>query len=322
MFLRRSSRIPLLCLGAAAVLCADNSANIVGSGYAFRGPVGVAPGQITTFFVSGFAPIDQPISATTMPLPYNLGGISANLNPGPAARVPILSVFPVNTCLDGLLEKSLPCGTIIGVTVQIPFELQPDSGYRPPNFYFLTISDDSGHSSSTRIMAEFDRIQIRTFDSPYSAIEAAVTHADGTAVDFSHPARPGEKVVMYAAGLGATIPAVATGVASPSPAAASGGFYLNFDYRPNAMPSAGVIPPGAPATAATQPLFTGLTPGFVGLYQVNFVIPAPTGPLPRCVGPRSIGYGANPFAAVLSNLTVTLVGSSFDGAAICVSAGT
>jgi len=32
-----------------------------------------------------------------------------------------------------------------------------------------------------------------------------------------------------------------------------------------------------------------------------------------------VGLGANPFASVLSNLTVTVVGrTSFDGAAICV----
>src|SRR5205814_173432 len=133
----------------------------------------------------------QSISATTLPLPYKLGGISANLNSGALAAVPIMSVSPVSTCLDSLLEKSLSCGTIIGVTVQIPFELRPDVGLGPPNYYFLTISDDSGHSSSTRLLAQFDHIQIRTSDSPYSAIFAAVTHADGTAVDFSRPATPG-----------------------------------------------------------------------------------------------------------------------------------
>jgi hypothetical protein len=50
---------------------------------------------------------------------------------------------------------------------------------------------------------------------------------------------------------------------------------------------------------------------------VNFKVPPMRpGTLP-CV--RSLGLGANPFASVLSNLTVTVVGrTSFDGVAVCV----
>ena len=174
-------------------LCADSSASIVGAGYGSKGVIAVAPGQIITFFVSGFAPVPaQSISATTLPLPYKLGGISGTLHSETVVPVPILEVSTLSTCFDSLLEHLLPCGTIVGVTVQIPFELHVDVGLPPPTFSFLTLSDDAGHSSSTRIFAEFDQIHIRTSENPYSAIFAAVTHGDGTAVDSAHPARPGE----------------------------------------------------------------------------------------------------------------------------------
>src|SRR5690242_18995704 len=122
---------------------------------------------------------------------------------------------------------------------------------------------------------------------------------------------------MYAVGLGAPANgSVKTGTGSTAPPIPSGAVDLNFDYRPNAQqqPSRSII---APSFIPASPVFVGLTPGFVGLYQINFLVPpAPTALLP-CV--LSLGLGADPFAHVLTNLTVTVVGAtSFDGARICV----
>jgi hypothetical protein len=57
------------------------------------------------------------------------------------------------------------------------------------------------------------------------------------------------------------------------------------------------------------------TPGFVGLYQVNFIVPdVPSGTLP-CAAPIRVA-GRN---IVESNLTVSVGGGySFDAARICV----
>src|SRR5229473_2062267 len=109
---------------------------------------------------------------------------------------------------------------------------------------------------------------------------------------------------MYALGLGATNPAVKTGDPGPLPAAtAATQFVLTFDYRPNASPSRTLISSGVPdPTQQSTPLFAGLVPGMVGLYQINFQVPAPTGSISSCVGQ----------SLVSSNLTVNLVGSSFD----------
>lgn len=56
-------------------------------------------------------------------------------------------------------------------------------------------------------------------------------------------------------------------------------------------------------------MYSGLTPGFVGLYQINFILPSTPVGTQACSG------------AVQSNLTVSVGGTaSFDGAGICVAA--
>ena len=86
---------------------------------------------------------------------------------------------------------------------------------------------------------------------------------------------------------------------------------MDFNYRPNALASQPAFTPANP------PLFAGSTRGFVGLYQINFVVPPPPAGLQPC---SSLIVASGPIGGlVLSNLTVS-VGSlvSFDGAGICV----
>jgi uncharacterized protein (TIGR03437 family) len=140
----------------------------------------------------------------------------------------------------------------------------------------------------------------------------SVMHADGTPVSSSRPAQSGEELVAYAVGLGQTDPPLTTG----QPAAASGAtltkFLLDFNYHPNAQASR----PLAASVTGFAPLFTGATQGFIGLYQVNFVVPPPPAGLLPCVLSSGTLINGN---IVQSNLTVS-IGSvfSFDGAGICV----
>jgi uncharacterized protein (TIGR03437 family) len=131
-----------------------------------------------------------------------------------------------------------------------------------------------------------------------------VTHANGTLVSEGRPAMVGEELVAYAVGLGATNPAVPTGQPAAQPVPTVESFTLAF------------TPPsvtGVTLVRAVVPLFTGLTPGYPGLYQINFIVPPlPSGALPCASGGTPV--------AVTANLTVSVIGSmSGDNAAICVS---
>jgi uncharacterized protein (TIGR03437 family) len=75
-------------------------------------------------------------------------------------------------------------------------------------------------------------------------------------VDSTHPAAAGDVVTIYCTGLGATTPTPATGAQSTA-AQATKPVTVTF---------------GTVAPVATQ--YAGLTPGLVGLYQVNVAVPA------------------------------------------------
>jgi uncharacterized protein (TIGR03437 family) len=90
---------------------------------------------------------------------------------------------------------------------------------------------------------------------------------------------------------------------------------IEFDFRPNAMPSHPYINPLTAAPLVPAPIFAGLTPGQVGLYQINVKIPDNLPPMPPCTG-----TSPSPLSSLVeTNLTIDIGGQgSFDGAAICV----
>ena len=91
---------------------------------------------------------------------------------------------------------------------------------------------------------------------------AAVLKPDGSAVGPSNAASRGTTVAMFMTGLGPTSPPLSTGQLGPVPAATT-----------NYVPLVGINGVNAPV------VFSGVAPGFIGLDQVNFFIPAtaPTG---------------------------------------------
>jgi uncharacterized protein (TIGR03437 family) len=138
---------------------------------------------------------------------------------------------------------------------------------------------------------------------------SVVAHADGTLVTVASPARAGEELAAYAVGLGQTNPPSVTGQLVSQPAPTQTTFTLDFNYHPNALPS-------RPLPTGPQPIFAGTTSGYVGLYQVNFVVPPVPAGTPACVDASGLPPPNN---VVQSNLTVSVGGQfSFDGARICV----
>jgi uncharacterized protein (TIGR03437 family) len=97
-----------------------------------------------------------------------------------------------------------------------------------------------------------------------SPTQAAITHADGTLVSSASPAAANETVVVYATGLGPVSGAMVTGAPASS---------TSLQAITTTQPATATLG-GVPATVS----FSGLTPGFIGLYQVNVQVPANTAP--------------------------------------------
>ena len=89
---------------------------------------------------------------------------------------------------------------------------------------------------------------------------AVAEHADGSLISPAAPAQGGEIVVLYAAGLGYTVPDVQAGAivstATPILAAAQLAILFNGD-----------------SCASCRVYYAGVTPGFAGLYQINVRLP-------------------------------------------------
>jgi len=187
----------------------------------------------------------------------------------------IISVFGVNLASTAAGASSLPLPkALAGATLQVggyevplfyssdgqinaqlPFELPPNS--RPQLIVkgadFVTVPE------TITVAAARPGIFTTTQDGKGQGV---IMDKDNRLVDTSNPAAAGDIVVIYCTGLGPTSPAVRSGEAAP------------------ASPLARVLTPvtvtigGQPATVQ----YAGLTPGFVGLYQVNVQIPGGIAP--------------------------------------------
>jgi len=100
-------------------------------------------------------------------------------------------------------------------------------------------------------------------------------HADFSYVTAASPAKPGEVIIIYLAGMGATNPAVPSGQGAPTSEPLA---------RVVNMPTVTV----GSQTATVE--FAGLAPGFVGLYQIDLQVPvnAPAGSLPLVVSQNGV----------------------------------
>jgi uncharacterized protein (TIGR03437 family) len=123
----------------------------------------------------------------------------------------------------------------------------------------------------------------------------AIEHsADYNLVTPSNPAHPGEVILVYATGFGGVSPAVPSGVSATGPA-------------PVVEPCGDIVAvaPTGPASLGSI-LYTGLAPGFVGLYQLNIQLAAtlPAGPFQFSIQDNLCGV-LGPAGSLNSN-TVTL----------------
>lgn len=96
----------------------------------------------------------------------------------------------------------------------------------------------------------------------------AATRWDGSIVTRAEPVHPGEVVVLYATGLGQTVPMLGDGELPTGAMRIEG--RAEFQVLVNGKP-----------VADDRILYAGVTPGFAGLYQVNLMLPEDTGDDPQ-----------------------------------------
>jgi len=107
---------------------------------------------------------------------------------------------------------------------------------------------------------QIDVVPVQLGVAAYTDGHAIAQHgADFSYITASSPAKPGEVLVIYLSGMGPTNPAVKSG-----------------DPAPGLEPLARVtLPPTVMVDGQNADVgFAGLSPGFVGLYQVNFTVPS------------------------------------------------
>ena len=315
----RSLFVYSLVLAGVSVCCAQNSSPILlGAGNLNPFPLSVAPGQLLTLFVQPATPIS----------PVTNSAVSATFStPGLDQPMPVLQVVQTNTACDFPLAGQ--CAQVLAVTVQVPFDIQI---YCPvcanpivPGAQNIVISVNSvasppvgvqGLANQVHLLTACD-IAVSTANST-SLLNAGlpcapmITHDDGRPVSNILPAEAGEELVAYATGLGVTNPALTTGQSATQNNPTVATFGIDFNFRANALATM----PGVIGATTVAPLFTGATKGYIGLYQINFIVPTPPDDLQPCVNIAGAAAGIFP---VISNLTISVgSNSSFDGAGICV----
>ena len=300
---------------------AQTGVTLVDAGYSDPTFVNIAPGQVTTLFVTGATTILPPQAtiqrATQVPWPTILAGFSVSIaqHPGNTESLPIYSVEQTNNCFAVTIP--VPECIVTAISVQVPFDVIPPEEIASfGRFTTIAISEGGTPSKSFNVNLLPQNFHIlRTCDTTMANRVAAifpiacsdvVAHADGSLVTASSPAKIGEEVVMYAFGLGATSPTITAGQPAPVPApTANGNFGISFAYSGEGVPSLQERPSLTP-----NPVFVGLTPGQVGLYQVNFIVESPAAPPMDCSGPDQANLSAQLFTS-----------GSIATARICVATG-
>jgi uncharacterized protein (TIGR03437 family) len=85
-------------------------------------------------------------------------------------------------------------------------------------------------------------------------------HADGSLITTDAPAQASETVVLFAAGLGRTVPETGSGVLPPAAATLLYASQLEIVLNGTVLPQSSIY-------------YAGVTPGFAGLYQINVTLP-------------------------------------------------
>ena len=268
----------VLCIGSSAF--AQSPATLGAIGYTAPGfPTSVAPGQVVTLFFYGVPTLSdgqlRSAQAASVPLPDSLAGLSVHVAQQPLS-FPIFSVHQANDCINE--DATNPACLLTSIRVQVPNELLQTTelilvvdGLTSRGFAIQPIADNAHVVTSCDVSG----------DSKYTtSCSRLIFHADGSPVSEGSPAKRGETVIVYAFGLGLTSPRVPNGEAAPAGAVFQdrvGQPRVRARFLSSLSTTLSAFPRGFSQEDADDPgspiTFAGLTPGQVGLYQLNIPVP-------------------------------------------------
>ncbi|HYE73725.1 MAG TPA: hypothetical protein VEF04_10350, partial [Blastocatellia bacterium] len=228
----------------------------------FMTSVGVSPGQIVTSFGGGLpAGLSLNSPATSFPLPTEMNGISVRVN-GTLAPLYFIGVGAAS---------GIPAGGY-QINYQLPYEVLPGVAYVEVlhngalvTSEFLNVSS-SAPGAFTLSSNGLGQVVALNQDN-------SVNGVTGQPLPNAKPEARGRVLQIYANGTGSSFVDFNTQapltLATGAPAPVNGNPLYATAFTPT------VTIGGVPATV----LYSGLTPGFVGLWQLNVTIPsnAPTG---------------------------------------------
>jgi uncharacterized protein (TIGR03437 family) len=190
---------------------------------------GIAPGGLITVFGSSLSPVN--LATSEIPLPTALADSCLTVNGLP---VPILFVSPAQ------LNAQMPFETVGNVAVVLR---TPGGSSNNFNIQVIPTAPSVFHSGTA---------------GPLFDIPTVFRNSNNELVTDSDPVHKNDILVIYLTGMGATTPAVATGMPAPV----------------NPLAVALNKPTVTLGNSQLGLLYYGLAPGTVGVYQINVQVPS------------------------------------------------
>lgn len=165
-----------------------------------------------------------------------------------AATVPLPQTLGGTSVIVGGLQAPVSMVSPGQIDAQVPFELPAGQPYQ------VIVNANNALTTPQSLQAGDASPGLSVLPSGY----VQASHQSGAAVTESAPAQPAENISIYLVGMGATTIPVASGQPGP------GGTFATTVIDP-------VVTLNNESATVT---FSGLIPGLVGVYQVNFVVPS------------------------------------------------
>jgi uncharacterized protein (TIGR03437 family) len=233
----------------------------------------ISPGELVAVrgeqFTNG-----APVSAQTLPLGTSLGSATVYVNGNAVPTYYVASSHVENQ--GGQITFQVPYSTPSGQatirvdrndngTVQTGNTISVQVGTSEPRLLQFALNSSGASIDGTAISTADNLVT----ENPVGTQYAIATFSDFTTYPIpttaglaSRPAKVGDTLIFYGLGFGQTTPAVTEGVAVAG----------TTSIANCAMVFETIVLPGVPNLTST-PSYCGLTPGSVGLYQVNVTVP-------------------------------------------------